>query len=284
MIIKYSEILSKKSQNLNDLALSLKNQYSFADPFPHIQIDNFFSEEYLNSILNEFPDLSNIKNSQNYKNQNEIKFANNDFKNFPEKIKVFFNFLNSEAFLNFLQILTSINEKLKSDEELNGGGLHEIKAGGLLKVHTDFSKHPSNGLDRRVNVLIYLNKNWKEKYRGCLELWDKEMKECKQKILPSFNKMVIFSTTDFSNHGHPDPIDCPSDVSRKSIALYYFSAGRPKEEIFDEGKKNRTYFKSRLGFNNEIKEKKEYIKNFLRKFSFYKKMKNFEKKYLRKKK
>ena len=284
MIIKYSEILSKKSQNLNDLALSLKNQYSFADPFPHIQIDNFFSDEYLNSILNEFPDLSNIKNSQNYKNQNEIKFANNDFKNFPEKIKVFFNFLNSEAFLNFLQILTSINEKLKSDEELNGGGLHEIKAGGLLKVHTDFSKHPSNDLDRRVNVLIYLNKNWKEKYRGCLELWDKEMKECKQKILPSFNKMVIFSTTDFSNHGHPDPIDCPSDVSRKSIALYYFSAGRPKEEIFDEGKKNRTYFKSRLGFNNEIKEKKEYIKNFLRKFSFYKKMKNFEKKYLRKKK
>ena len=284
MIIKYSEILSKKSQNLNDLALSLKNQYSFADPFPHIQIDNFFSDEYLNSILNEFPDLSNIKNSQNYKNQNEIKFANNDFKNFPEKIKVFFNFLNSEAFLNFLQILTSINEKLKSDEELNGGGLHEIKAGGLLKVHTDFSKHPSNDLDRRVNVLIYLNKNWKEKYRGCLELWDKEMKECKQKILPSFNKMVIFSTTDFSNHGHPDPIDCPSDVSRKSIALYYFSAGRPKEEIFDEGKKNGTYFKSRLGFNNEIKEKKEYIKNFLRKFSFYKKMKNFEKKYLRKKK
>ena len=165
MITKYSEILSKRSQNLNDLALSLKNQYSFADPFPHIQIDNFFSDEYLNSILNEFPDLSSLKNSQDYKNQNEIKFANNDFKNFPEKIKFFFNFLNSETFLNFLQILTSINEKLKSDEELNGGGLHEIKAGGLLKVHTDFNKHPTNNLDRRVNVLIYLNKNWKEKYR-----------------------------------------------------------------------------------------------------------------------
>ena len=92
--MKYSKILSKKSQNLNGLALLLKNQYSFADPFPHLQIDNFFSDEYLNTILNEFPDLSNIKNSQNYKNQNEIKFANNDFKNFPEKIKTFFNFLN----------------------------------------------------------------------------------------------------------------------------------------------------------------------------------------------
>ena len=282
--MKYSKILSKKSQNLNDLALLLKNQYSFADPFPHIQIDNFFSDECLNSILNEFPDLSNLKNSQNYKNQNEIKFANNDFKNFPEKMKTFFNFLNSETFLNFLQILTSINEKLIADEKLNGGGLHEIKTGGLLKVHTDFSKHPTNNFDRRVNVLIYLNKDWKKEYKGCLELWDKEMKECKQKILPSFNKMVIFSTTDFSNHGHPDPIDCPSDISRKSIALYYFSEGRPKEEVFDEDQKNRTYFKNRFGFNNEIKEKKEHIKIFLRKFSLYKKMKNFEKKYLRKKK
>jgi len=282
--MKYSKILSKKSQNLNDLALLLKNQYSFADPFPHIQIDNFFSDEYLSSILDEFPDLSNLKNSQNYKNQNEIKFANNDFKNFPEKMKTFFNFLNSEIFLNFLQILTSINEKLIADEELNGGGLHEIKTGGLLKVHTDFSKHPANNFDRRVNVLIYLNKDWKKEYKGCLELWDKEMKECRQKILPSFNKMVIFSTTDFSNHGHPDPIDCPSDISRKSIALYYFSEGRPKEEIFDEDQKNKTYFKNRFGFNNEIKEKKEHIKNFLRKFSLYKKMKNFEKKYLRKKK
>tara|TARA_B100000945_G_C20255376_1_gene536525 strand:+ start:25 stop:873 length:849 start_codon:yes stop_codon:yes gene_type:complete len=282
--MKYSKILSKKSQNLNELALSLKNQYSSADPFPHLQIDNFFSNEYLNSVLNEFPDLSNLTNSQNYKNQNEIKFANNDYKHFPEKIKNFFNFLNSESFLNFLQTLTSINEKLLADEQLNGGGLHEIKTGGLLKVHTDFNKHPTNNFDRRVNVLIYLNKDWKEEYKGSLELWDKEMKECRQKILPSFNKMVIFSTTDFSNHGHPDPINCPKNISRKSIALYYFSQGRPKNEIFDKDQKNRTYFKNRLGFENEIKEKKDYIKGFLRKFSFYKKLKNFEKKYLRKKK
>ena len=284
MIMKYSEILSKKSQNLNDLGLLLKNQYSSANPFPHIQIDNFFSDEYLNSILNEFPDLSNLKKSQNYKNQNEIKFANNDFENFTEKMKTFFNFLNSETFLNFLQILTSINEKLIADKELNGGGLHEIKTGGLLKVHTDFNKHPNNNFDRRVNVLIYLNKDWKKEYKGCLELWDKEMKNCKQKILPSFNKMVIFSTTDFSNHGHPDPIECPKNISRKSIALYYFSRGRPKEEVLSVDQKNRTYFKNRLGFQNDISEKKDYIKNFLRKFTFYKKMKDFEKKYLRRKK
>ena len=282
--MKYSKILSKKSENLNDLALSLKNQYSLADPFPHIQIDNFFSNEYLETILEEFPDLSKLSDSQNYKNQNEIKFANNDFQNFPETIKNFFNFLNSQTFLNFLQTVTSIKEKLIADEQLNGGGLHEIKSGGLLKVHTDFNKHPTNNFDRRVNVLIYLNKNWQEKYKGCLELWDKDMKNCKQKILPSFNKMVIFSTTDFSNHGHPDPIECPTNISRKSIALYYFSKGRPKDEILNEDQKNRTYFKNRVGFKNEISENKDYIKNFLRKFTLYKKMKEFEKKFLRRKK
>ena len=282
--MKYSKFLSKKSENLNELALSLKNQYSLADPFPHTQIDGFFSNEYLDTVLEEFPDLSKLSDSQNYKNQNEIKFANNDFKNFPETIKNFFNFLNSQTFLNFLQTVTSIKEKLIADEQLNGGGLHEIKSGGLLKVHTDFNKHPTNNFDRRVNVLIYLNKDWQEKYNGSLELWDKDMKNCKQKILPSFNKMVIFSTTDFSNHGHPDPIECPTNISRKSIALYYFSKGRPKNEILNEDQKNRTYFKNRVGFKNEISESKDYIKNFLRKFTLYKKMKEFEKKFLRRKK
>ena len=148
----------------------------------------------------------------------------------------------------------SIKEKLISDPYLSGGGLHEIKKGGLLKVHTDFNKHPTNNFDRRVNVLIYLNKGWKEDYKGCLELWDKEMKNCKQKILPSFNKMVIFSTTDFSNHGHPDPLKCPKELSRKSIALYYFSSGRPEHEIINKHKKNRTYFKSREGIKNDAYE------------------------------
>ena len=278
-----SVILSKKNQNIKELALSLKEKYSNAEPFPHIEIDSFFSDVFLEGVLNEFPDLSNLSNSQNYKNQNEIKFANNEYDKFPHKVQLLFDFLNSSDFLNFLQNITSIEEKLYADLELNGGGLHEIKSGGLLKVHTDFNKHPNNGLDRRVNVLIYLNKNWKKKYNGCLELWDKNMKVCRQKIMPLFNKIVIFSTTDFSNHGHPDPISCPDNVSRKSIALSYFSKGRPKNEILTNQKKNKTYFKNRTGYTKEISEKNEKIKNFLRKFKFYEQIKNFEKKYLRRK-
>ena len=89
MLEKYKEILSKKSENLEKFSSSLRNQYSLGKPYPHITIDNFFSEDFLNEILDNFPDLSKIKDSENYKNQNEIKFANNDYNNFPEKIKYF---------------------------------------------------------------------------------------------------------------------------------------------------------------------------------------------------
>ena len=96
--------------------------------------------------------------------------------------------------------------------------------------------------------------------------------------------MVIFSTNDFSNHGHPNPVTCPIDSSRKSIALYYFSKGRPLSELNTLNFKNKTYFKNRYGFNNETTNQNEKIKNYFRKFKFYKYLKEFEKKYLRKKK
>ena len=80
-------------------------------------------------------------------------------------------------------------------------------------------------LDRRLNILIYLNHNWDENNGGQLELWNKEMKKCEKKILPVFNRMVIFSTTDFSYHGNPKKVQTLNNLSRKSIALYYYSNG-----------------------------------------------------------
>jgi len=281
--MKINDIISRNYQDLETLSRSEKEKYLLAEPFPNIELNNFFDQNFLDKILKEFPDLANLEKSNKYVNKNEVKYANNQYDMFPEIIKVFLDFLNSSIFLKFIQNITSIKENLVADKELNGGGLHEIKKGGVLKIHTDFNRHPTLDLDRRVNVLIYLNKNWKEEYGGHLELWDKDMKECKKKILPNFNKMVIFSTNDFSNHGHPNPVSCPNDHSRKSIALYYFSKGRPLEEINKDYVKNKTYFKDRFGYINETDSNNEKFKNFLRNFKFYKLMKNFEKKYLRKK-
>ena len=282
LITKYTHILSDSFLNLKEIALKEKSNYLNAKPFPSIVLNNFFKDNFLTTVLNEFPDLSKLNKSQSYNAKNEIKLSNKNYNEFPTTIKSFIDFLNSDFFLNFLQSLTSIEENLVSDPHLEGGGLHEIKSGGVLKIHTDFNRHPFLDLDRRVNVLIYLNKNWKNSYGGHLEFWDKNMNKCEKKIPPSFNTMAIFSTTDFSNHGHPDPLNCPVEISRKSIALYYFSSGRPKEEIQQIHRKNKTYFKGRAGIIGDADEKKETFKNFIRKFKFYQFLKNFEKKYIRK--
>ena len=276
-----NELLNEKYSNLDKFIKDNKSNYINANPFPNIVIDDFFNKEFLNDVLNEFPNLSKKQNSDSYENQNEIKFANNLYNDFPRNIKLLFDFLNSDYFVTFLQKITNINEKLIIDEKLNGGGLHEIRKGGLLKIHSDFNRHPILNLDRRLNVLVYLNKDWSEDYGGHLQLWDKEMQKCEKKILPIFNRMVVFSTTDHSNHGHPDPLNCPDKRSRKSVATYYYSDGRPSNEIDKMYIKNTTYFKNRVGHNNETFQNDTSFKRFLRSLSFYQKIKEFEKKFLR---
>lgn len=138
--------------------------------------------------------------------------------------------LNSAEFLQFLEALTGI-EGLIADPYYEGGGIHEIRRGGFLKIHTDFNYHKKLKLDRRINVLLYLNDDWDESYGGELELWNQDMSTCIRKIQPIINRLVVFSTTDTSFHGHPVPLTCPEDRSRRSLALYYYTNGRPESEV-----------------------------------------------------
>ena len=116
--------------------------------------------------------------------------------------------MSSPPVLRFLEALTGI-EGLIPDPYFGGAGPHQILPGGFLKVHADFNWHPLLKLDRRLNLLVYLNKDWREEYGGQLELWDRDMARCERQILPVFNRTVVFSTTDFSFHGHPRPLACP---------------------------------------------------------------------------
>jgi Rps23 Pro-64 3,4-dihydroxylase Tpa1-like proline 4-hydroxylase len=233
----------KTHTELQAIAKANKQNYSSALPFPHIVFTDFFNPRMLDKVVEEFPDLSKT-NAIKYDNANEKKLAGKGEYLLGDVTKTLVHFLNSQPFLEFLQELTGIKETLLPDPYLIGGGLHEIKAGGLLKVHADFNKHTLMHLDRRLNVLVYLNKDWEESYGGHFELWDAEMKAAVVKILPLFNTMAIFSTTDFSYHGHPDPLSCPADKSRKSLALYYYTNGRPESEI--AGNAHGTLFKARV--------------------------------------
>ena len=206
------------------------DQYIAAQPFPHIVLDQLFSDEILDSVLAEFPGRNEL-DWASFDNPREKKLGlrPGGDEDVPEDIRRFLWSMGSPPILKFLEQLTGI-EGLIPDPYLGGGGLHQIERGGFLKIHSDFNWHPKLRLDRRLNLLIYLNRDWREDFGGHLELWDREMKHTVQTILPCFNRTVIFSTTDTSYHGHPTPLTCPAGWSRKSASFYYYTAGRPEEE------------------------------------------------------
>ncbi len=235
--------ISKSPEELKAFGTEKHAEYAHADPFPSGYYDNFFIPERLKEVLNEFPDLS--KNADlKFNDTNQVKLASKGEYRFGERTKEFMHYLNSQPFLEFLTELTGI-QNLIPDPFFDGGGCHQIQPGGMLKIHADFNKHPKTKLDRRLNVLVYLNEDWHEEYGGHFELWDTEMKGVRKKILPLFNRMAIFSTTSDSYHGHPNKLTCPPDRTRKSLALYYYTNGRPEEGISSATKDHNTIFKAR---------------------------------------
>ncbi len=206
----------------------LQAEYTRAAPFPHIAIDGLFEDQVLEGVLRDFP-APGEGSWRKFDNPREKKAGFDYRTRVGENLQRFLYFLSSAPVLEFLEALTGI-DGLVPDPYFGGAGPHQSMRGGFLKVHADFNWHPKLRLDRRVNMLIYLNKDWREEYGGHLELWDRDVTRCEQKILPIWNRIAIFNTTDFSFHGHPTPLACPEETSRKSISMYYYTNGRPDEE------------------------------------------------------
>ena len=237
--------VDKSDKKLIEFGAGHHQDYMSAQPYPHIVFDDFFNREMLDTVLAQTPSLMRADGEViRFSNRNEEKLASKGEQQFGETTKQFIRFLNSEPFLNFLENLTGITQLLP-DPHFEGGGHHEILPGGFLKIHADFNRHGGTGLDRRLNVLVYLNKDWDESWGGHFELWDREMTHAVKKVLPIFNRMVVFSTTSITYHGHPEPLRCPTGRSRKSLALYYYTNGRPEEELRDSGKYHSTLFQAR---------------------------------------
>ncbi|HKP95115.1 MAG TPA: 2OG-Fe(II) oxygenase [Fibrobacteria bacterium] len=222
--------------------LGKANAYQSARPFPHAILTGVFPESILEAVLAEFPSPKGIDWIK-FDNDQEKKLGSRVENKMGDATQRFLAYLNSAPVIRFLEDLTGI-QGLIPDPYFEGGGLHQILPGGFLKIHADFNWHNRLKLHRRINLLIYLNKDWEEGFGGHLELWDKDMKECREKVLPTFGKVVVFNTTDYAYHGHPNPLQCPQDRTRKSIALYYYSSTRPKKEISNA---HWTLFQKRRG-------------------------------------
>ena len=202
---------------------SLSASYCFAEPFPHIVLENFLPEPVARQALDHFPKeklKSDVLFEIGYAGQNKRQI-------FPEdcdgQARAMFNFFNSQPMVEFLEGLTAI-DGLIADPHFAGGGYHETTRGGKLGIHADFRINEKLHLHRRLNVIIYLNENWPDEYGGQLELWDRKMTGKVHAVSPLFNRAVVFNTDADSYHGHPDELTAPVGVSRKSIALYYYTA------------------------------------------------------------
>lgn len=209
-------------EQLKDLLPSLAEQYAAGKPYPHIAIDDFLHEDVARLAMEAFPDVKDA-GWIHYVHVNEKKHGLNKMDLLPSPIRQLIEECNQPEFVALLSDMTGI-PNLLPDPSLEGGGLHQSKRGGYLNVHADFTVHPHRRhWRRRVNLLIYLNEGWEAAWGGALELWERNMSQCGKQILPLFNRAVVFNTDEDSFHGFPDPITCPEDVTRRSIALYYFT-------------------------------------------------------------
>lgn len=200
----------------------MRAEYQSASPYPHIVIDDFLEPTAIKFAIEEFPPLE-PERWNNYLHVNERKFSNTDPNTWGPTLRRILEELNSPRFVRFVGNLLGV-ENLIPDPSLEGGGLHQSERGGFLNIHADFTVHPHNRTwQRRANILLYLNEDWKPEYGGDLEMWSADMKECVEKVSPIANRALIFTTDATSFHGHPEPMRCPEGIARRSLALYYFT-------------------------------------------------------------
>lgn len=224
---------------------SYAESYRTAEPFPHIVLDDFVSKDLLRKVIAEFPAPQAGLTFARAQELKKTQYHPADCAPFTRHL---LNELNSQAFLAFLRAMTGI-KGLVADPYYVGGGLHETKRGGLLGVHADFNMHPKMKLQRRINLLIYLNEEWDDSFGGHLELWDRGMTACQKKVAPVLGRAVMFNTDLDSYHGHPDPLNCPPEIARRSIATYYYTAFPGSEAL---APKRTTNFQSRPGSKDKF--------------------------------
>lgn len=198
----------------------LKKSFLNGSPYENIVIDNFLNPSYAEKLYNLFP--SHFENWYKYENPIEVKYAFDNIDLLPDELKNYFYYLSSSKIISVFSEMTNIHD-LEFDEYLHGAGLHAHPKDGRLNIHLDYEKHPHSGKERRINVILFLSKNWQESWNGANELWDERVTKCVKKTDIQFNRAIIFKTNDVSWHGLPDIIKCPKNIFRKSLAYYYVS-------------------------------------------------------------
>lgn len=203
-------------------------QFKNAKPYPHVIIDNILDETFAKELQTEI--LTQPKNKfDRYNNPFEQKWTYHNKYDLPEKCKELFTFFESEEWINHLSEI--VGKQLIIDPTRNFWGIHTYDDGDYLDIHVDAGTHPKNNLKKEITFGIYLSKDWTEKNGGHLEIWsgdnacnnDAKLHKLHAKVLPIFNRCVIFRCTDDSWHGAPSPVKCKNGEKRIFLTLSYLS-------------------------------------------------------------
>ncbi len=209
-----------------------------AKPFQHCVFEDFLPKDVFDLLVREFPgphdiawELHGPGRTQWARDKNIAKLGTSDETKFCAFTRHLMGQLNSGTFLAFLEELTG-TKGIIPDPSYNHCGLHSTGPGGRLMIHTDVNRHPQgNKFHQYLNLIVYLNPDWKEEYGGHLELWD-DKRQPIHRYLPQGNRAVLFNAGTRSLHGHPHPLTCPPDRRRNSLAIYYYLRERPASEDY----------------------------------------------------
>lgn len=219
---------------LQELATAHRATYARGAPFPHVVLDDFLPEETADRLLREFPapetfvSESSLAEPRRYgkrRSSREETFS-------PFTREVLHAFCD-DAFLDFLSALTGTKD-LISDHD-RAGALRHFGRGGRLGVHADANFNAAIDAYRRVNLILYLNRDWQDAWRGQLELWDADLERCVTRIAPRFNRAILFGVGDRYFHGFPEALRCPRGTTRKSIQFYYYTRTPPDPIVQPHG-------------------------------------------------
>jgi Rps23 Pro-64 3,4-dihydroxylase Tpa1-like proline 4-hydroxylase len=201
----------------------LMRQYAEADPYPHIVLRDLLVPGIIEQLERGVPS-PDAPGWTHYEHFNERKQVLSKRQELPESFLRAFDELKSERFVALLSKLTGVEGLFADPEFAAGDGLSLCGRGGFLNLHTDFTVHPRHPTwRRRVNLILFLNRDWDEAWGGHTDVWDRDMQRLVTRAAPVANSCLIFNTDTSTWHGHPNPITCPENRARLTMAFWYFA-------------------------------------------------------------